>query len=108
MPASVPSDPHRSPNSVDCHIDRGPLWGLLNHPSQALMACNEKRPGHLSAIKNHRYRLKRVFSLQREMPHHADRSEASNLIDSERVEDREPVPDYGDVQALSLFLLKQK
>jgi hypothetical protein len=44
MPASVPSDPHRSPNSVDCHIDRGPLRGLLSHPSQALMACNESGP----------------------------------------------------------------
>jgi hypothetical protein len=45
MSASVPSDPHRSPNSVDCHIDRGPLRGLLNHSSQALMACNESGPG---------------------------------------------------------------
>jgi hypothetical protein len=44
MPASVPSDPHRSQNSVDCHIDRGPLRGLLSHPSQALMACNESGP----------------------------------------------------------------
>src|SRR6516164_2089675 len=35
----VPSDPHRSPNSMGYHIDRGPLRGLLNHPSQALMAA---------------------------------------------------------------------
>jgi hypothetical protein len=35
------------------------------------MACNESGPG----IKNHRYCLKRVFSLPSEMPHHADRSE---------------------------------
>jgi hypothetical protein len=45
MSASVPSDSHRSPNSVDCHIDRGPLRGLLNHPFQALMAYNESGPG---------------------------------------------------------------
>ena len=33
---------------------------------------------------------------------------ASDLIDPERVEDRESVADYGDVRAVSLFLLKQK
>ena len=49
-----------------------------------------KQPEHLSAIKNHRYRLKRAFSLQSEMPHHADRSEASDLIDPEPVEITSP------------------
>jgi hypothetical protein len=29
---AVPSDPHRSPNSVDYHIDRGPLRGLPSKP----------------------------------------------------------------------------
>ena len=34
---------------------------------------SRRRPAGERHGKNHRYRLKRVFSLQREMPHHADR-----------------------------------
>jgi hypothetical protein len=35
MSASLPSDSHRSPNSVDCHIDRGPLRGDVTLPGAA-------------------------------------------------------------------------